>query len=288
MKELLILSGKGGTGKTTIAASLAVLLSGEKVLADADVDSANFGLLLDGTLKAKEAFFSGWEPVKDQEKCTNCGICLEKCRFEAVREDFSFDLVACEGCGVCAWFCPEEAISMEEKEIGSLCVSDTKYGPLVHAELYPGEENSGKLVAAVKRKAHEVATEKGASLVLVDGSPGVGCPVIASLSGAQAVLIVAEPTVSGEHDLERVAALLKHFRIPGYLVVNKADLNPEIAKKLLARKDLFTPLGEIPYDEAVFESLHAAKPLPEYANGPATKALKEIAQKIEKILMKEG
>ncbi|AEH44351.1 ferredoxin (iron-sulfur cluster-binding protein) [Thermodesulfatator indicus DSM 15286] len=285
MKEILVLSGKGGTGKTTVCAALAVLLKGEKVLADADVDAANLALFLKAQTLEKEPFKSGWEPVKNEDLCTSCGICLEKCRFEAVREDFSIDSFLCEGCGVCAWFCPEKAISMEEKEVGELMYSETKYGPLVHAELYPGEENSGKLVIGVKRKAQEIAKQENADLILIDGSPGVGCPVIASLSGVDAVLMVAEPTIAGLHDLKRLKGLLDHFSIPGYLIVNKADLNPDMTQKLLCEETGFKPLGSIPYDPDVYGAIHAATPLPEYSEGQATQALKKITTKIENIIL---
>ncbi|OAG28594.1 ATP-binding protein [Thermodesulfatator autotrophicus] len=285
MKEILVLSGKGGTGKTTVCASLAVLLEENKVLADADVDAANLALFLRAKKIDEEGFKSGWEPIKNEELCTSCGICLEKCRFGAVREDFTFDPFLCEGCGVCAWFCPEEAITMEEKEVGKLLYSDTDYGPLVHAELYPGEENSGKLVIGVKRKAQEIAKQKGANLILIDGSPGVGCPVIASLSGVSAVLMVTEPTIAGLHDLERLKGLLDHFSISGYLIVNKADLNPEITQKLLGEETGFKPLGSVPYDPDVYGAIHAATPLPEYSSGPAVTALKEISQKVKKLIL---
>ena len=290
MKEILVLSGKGGTGKTTVCASLIYYLKKPLVAADADVDASNVPLLLRPKVLHEEDFWAGWEPVKDEAKCTGCGTCLEKCRFGAVREDFSIDLSLCEGCGVCAWFCPEEALEMEEKEVGKIFLSETRYGPLVHAELYPGEENSGKLVTEVKKRAREWAEQEGRGLILVDGSPGVGCPVIASLSGADLVLLVAEPTLSGFHDLERLGALLKHFKIKGYLIVNKADLAPELTERLisLAEKEGFPLLGRIPYDEEVFESLHLACPLPEISQGKAAQALKEITIRVQNLIEEEA
>ncbi len=289
MKEILLLSGKGGTGKTTICAALAALWKEPKVLADADVDASNLPLLLAPRPVSRTPFFAGWEPVKEEEKCTGCGLCREKCRFGAIGEDLRINPLDCEGCGVCAWFCPEKALSMREKEVGEIFVSETPYGPLVHAELYPGEENSGKLVVEVKRRARALAEEKGINFILIDGSPGVGCPVIASLSGVSLCLLVAEPTVSGLHDFRRLAALLKHFRIPGYLIVNKADLAPELTEKLLELASIegFVRLGSVPYDPEVFEALRAGRPLPEVSRGPARKALLGISNRFHKIIFEE-
>lgn len=282
MKEILILSGKGGTGKTTVAGALAYWLR-NKVMVDADVDASNLPLLLSPKVLKEEAFKAGFEALKDEARCNGCGLCLEKCRFGAISEDFTIDPLSCEGCGVCAWFCPEEAIHMEEKEVGKIFFAETAHGPLIYATLYPGEENSGKLVAEVKKKARKWAEKEGLELILVDGSPGVGCPVIASLSGADEVLLVAEPTISGLHDLSRVAALIRHFRLPASLIVNKADLNPEISVRLQeeARAEGLRSLGEIPYDPEVFQAIHRGKPLPEVSQGKAVKALEKIIQQIQ-------
>ncbi len=282
MKELVILSGKGGTGKTTVCAGLAALLPGPKVLVDADVEAANLALVVEARVRKRQSFWAGYTPHKDEDRCSGCGTCRKKCRFEAVREDLTIDPFLCEGCGVCAWFCPEGAIEMREKEVGQIFVSETPYGPLVHAEILPGEENSGKLVAEVKKRARDLAP--AASFILVDGPPGIGCPVIASLSGADAVLVVAEPTAAGLHDLGRLVALLHHFKLPGYLVVNKADLNPEITEKLLAYPGL-SPLGELPFDEAVASALRKLRPLPLVSHGPAAQALKALALKVQKNIL---
>ena len=286
MKEILVVSGKGGTGKTTLCAALAALWEDSKVMVDADVDASNLPLLLSPRLLERTPFFAGWQPVRDEEKCTACGTCREKCRFEAIGEDLEIDLLACEGCGVCAWFCPEEAIRMDEKEVGEVYLSETPYGPLVHAELYPGEENSGKLVAEVKKRARRLAEEKGVGCIFLDGPPGVGCPVIASLSGVSLCLLVTEPTISGLHDVKRLAALLRHFKVPGYLVLNKADLAPDLSEEMLAfaREEGLPHLGSIPYDPEVFRALHQAKPLPEVSQAPAAKAMREIKNRLEKIL----
>ncbi len=286
MKEILVISGKGGTGKTTIVASLAYLLEGPLVLADADVEASNLPLLLDSKTIDEESFRAGWEPKRDQEKCSSCGLCREKCRFGAIQEDLSIDLVSCEGCGVCAWFCPEGAIEMEEKEVGRVFLSSTRYGPLVHAYLYPGEENSGKLVSFVKRRARQIAEGQGYPLILVDGSPGVGCPVIASLAGVDWVLIVTEPTISALHDLERLICLIKHFRLPGSLVLNKADLSWEVAQRIitLAEREGFPLWGQLPYDKDVLEALHQGQPLPAVSKGPLVDGLAKIAWRLRENL----
>lgn len=283
MKEIVVLSGKGGTGKTTVTASLAYWLE-DKILVDADVDASNLPLVLSPKVKENEGFKAGFEVLKVEELCTSCGLCLEKCRFGAISEDLVIDPVACEGCGVCVWFCPEEALKLKEKEVGQVFWAETPYGPLIYATLYPGEENSGKLVAEVKKKARELAEKEGQRLILVDGSPGVGCPVIASLSGAEAVILVAEPTVSGLHDLSRVASLIKHFQLKAWLIVNKADLNPEMAQRLKSEAQRLELgfLGEIPYDPQVFEAIHQGQPLPAVSSGAATEALEEIYQQLKK------
>ncbi len=280
MKEILILSGKGGTGKTTVAGALGFWLK-DKVLVDADVDASNLPLLFPHQVIRQRPFRSGLEAQKDPERCNNCGLCREKCRFGAIDEDLEIDPLACEGCGVCAWFCPEEAINLVEKEVGQIFWAETEYGPMIYATLYPGEENSGKLVAEVKKEAHRWAEEKGLGYILVDGSPGIGCPVIASLSGADAVLLVAEPSLSGLHDLQRVAALLAHFKISAGLVINKADLNAEASQKLEeeARRLGIALLGKIPYDPSVFQALHQGQPLPAVYRGPVLEALEGVYER---------
>ncbi len=282
--EIVVISGKGGTGKTTLMTALACLLRRPRVLADADVDASNLPLSLSPEMREEEIFRAGWQAQKDEGLCKQCGLCREKCRFEAIDENFSIDPWACEGCGVCAWFCPEGAIFLKEKEVGKLFLSETPFGPLVHAELFPGEENSGKLVAAVKEKARRIAEERAVGVILIDGAPGVGCPVIASLSGATAAVVVSEPTPAGEHDLERVIGLLKHFKIPGFLVVNKADLEPHRTNLLLkkAEKEGLSSLGTLPYDEGIFRALGRGRPWPLEYDGPLAEALKTLAEKIDR------
>ncbi len=229
MKELVVISGKGGTGKTSVTAALAVL-SGKFVMADCDVDAADLHLLLQPDIRQRMEFRSGHEAVIRAEDCMGCGRCLEACRFEAIRREgavFCVEAVGCEGCGVCVQVCPVQAIDFPERVSGEWYLSATRCGPMVHARLNPGGENSGKLVALVREKARNLATEQGLDGVLVDGPPGIGCSVIASITGASLVLAVTEPTLSGLHDLERVLSLAGHFKIPAAVCVNKWDINAE-------------------------------------------------------------
>ncbi len=226
MKELVVISGKGGTGKTSILAAFASLAKG-KVLCDADVDAADLHLIMDPRIMERHDFQSGHMAVINQDKCTQCGRCRDLCRWNAISEDFVVDPIACEGCGVCHYFCPEEAIDFPLNTCGEWFISDTRFGPMAHARLGIAEENSGKLVTLIRQQGKKLAEEKNLDLLLTDGPPGIGCPVIASLGGATAVLIVAEPTVSGRHDMERVAELAAFFKVPAIVCVNKFDLNPD-------------------------------------------------------------
>ena len=213
MKELIVISGKGGTGKTSLMAAFASLAE-NKVLCDADVDAADLHLIMAPEVRERRDFQSGNTAVIDQDKCTECGQCLDLCRWNAISNDFEVNAIACEGCGVCVYFCPEKAIDFPENTCGEWFVSDTRFGPMVHARLGIAEENSGKLVTLVRQQAGKLAEAKNLDLILTDGPPGVGCPVIASVGGATAVLIVTEPTVSGVHDMQRVAQLAAHFKFP--------------------------------------------------------------------------
>ena len=232
MRQLVVLSGKGGTGKTTVTAALAHLASRETsvVLADADVDAANLELLLSPTRKEQHTFTSGQLAVIDEALCAGCGTCEAVCRFDAVHPparagDFAFrvDASACEGCAACHYQCPEDAIRMEPRRSGLWFRSETRFGPLLHARVFAGQENSGKLVTLVKQQARDLARRTGRELVLVDGPPGIGCPVIAAVSGADLALMVAEPSVSGIDDLRRALATARRFRVPSLVVINKAD-----------------------------------------------------------------
>ncbi|MDA3971419.1 MAG: 4Fe-4S binding protein [Desulfobulbaceae bacterium] len=257
MKEIIVLSGKGGTGKTTLLGSLACLAE-NKVLADCDVDAADLHLLLDPKPRSENEFRSGVKARVDTMLCTSCGTCVELCEFDAVTlpDTALVDSLACEGCGVCAYFCPEQAIMLDKNHCGTWYVSDTDYGSLVHAQLFAGEENSGKLVSFVKGKAREIGKEKDAEYILIDGAPGIGCPVIACISGADAIVAVTEPTFSGWHDLERVLDLADHFQVQVFVCLNKWDLYPEMADIITVncRRRGVEVLGRIPFDRAVIEA----------------------------------
>ncbi len=255
MKELVIISGKGGTGKTSVTASFAVLAD-RPVVCDCDVDAADLHLVLEPTIRERHEFESGHEAVIRQNDCTGCGICQDLCRFGAISNTvdmFSIDSISCEGCGVCVQFCPEGAIDFPQRRCGEWFVSDTRCGPMIHARLGVAAENSGKLVSTVRREAKHLAEEENHKMIIVDGPPGLGCPVIASLTGASQVLIVTEPTVSGEHDLERVLSLARHFQIPAAICVNKFDINEEMTKRIEDRAISAgaTIAGRIRYDASV-------------------------------------
>ena len=263
IRELVILSGKGGTGKTSLAASFAVL-SGDSVMADCDVDAADLHLLFRLRTRAWHPFSGGSEAVIRPEDCTRCGACYEMCRYGAIMIEevggeepiFTVDRFACEGCGVCVRFCPENAIDFPERICGEWMISETRRGPMVHARLGVASENSGKLVSIVRQQARRLAEEQGCGLVIIDGPPGIGCPAIASVTGASKALVVTEPTLSGEHDMARVLALLRHFSIPCAVCVNKWDLNPEMTERIedRARTANASIAGRIRYDRAVTDS----------------------------------
>jgi MinD superfamily P-loop ATPase len=287
MNELVVLSGKGGTGKTSVTASLAALAK-QPVLADCDVDASNLPLLLNPQRRRGETFTGGLRARIKPGHCVACGKCEELCRFEAiffdgpgngrVQRTFRVDPSACEGCGVCHYYCDEHAIELLPAESGEWFVSDTRFGPLVHARLRPGEGNSGKLVALVREQARQVAHSSGRGLILVDGPPGIGCPVIASLTGATRVLVVTEPTPSGEHDLDRILALVRHFNLSASVCVNKHDLNSAMTKRLEDRATAMgaTVAGRIPYDPTVTTAHRQGRPVVELEYGPAAKAITEL------------
>jgi len=277
MRELVVLSGKGGTGKTSVVGSFAALAGG-KVLADCDVDAADLHLLLSPTVKQQNEFWSGQVACIDQEKCTGCGLCQEVCRFDAIK-DLRVDPVSCEGCGFCSHICPAGAITMEESMSGYWFISDTRYGPLVHARLGIAQENSGKLVAVVRQQARQIAQERGLDLIISDGPPGIGCPVISSLSGASMALLVTEPSLSGIHDLERVLGVCRHFGISAMVCVNKHDLNEENTRRIQSQcsTEGVDIAGMIPFDNAVTESIVRGVPVVEYAGGS------RVAREIERM-----
>ena len=283
MREIVVISGKGGTGKTSVCAAFSHLAA-DKVICDLDVDAPDMHILLDPQIRVKEAFVSGNEAIVDRDACRRCGVCLDRCRFGAVKREgdaYAVDPLRCEGCGVCVALCPAHAISFPDKECGEWYVSDTRFGPLVHAQLYPGQENSGRLVTLLKQQARQLAKERGLGLVLCDGSPGVGCPVISSLSGASLAVTVVEPTPSGRHDFERVAALCDHFRIPVAVLINKADLNPreEAAIRNVAAARGYTVVGSLPFDPAVTGSMIRRKTLTE-TDTPLAATLADIWDRV--------
>jgi MinD superfamily P-loop ATPase len=274
MREIVVLSGKGGTGKTSIVGSLAALAR-SKVLADCDVDAADLHLLLKPAVRQENEFWSGQVACIDEEKCTQCGLCPELCRFDAIK-DYKVDPIACEGCGFCVHVCPEDAITMKENMSGYWFISDTKYGPLVHARLGIAQENSGKLVAQVRQQAMRIAQEQNLEYIISDGPPGIGCPVISSLSGASLALMVAEPTLSGIHDLERVLGVSGHFGVPAMVAINKYDLNEENSRRIedYCKDQGIKLAARIPFDNAVTEAIVRGLPVVEYSKG---KVSREIA-----------
>lgn len=288
MKELVVISGKGGTGKTSLAASFAVL-AGRSVVADCDVDASDLHLLLRPWVRERNEFMSGHQAVIRQDACTRCGLCLDYCRFSAVKKDevdetYSIDPVSCEGCGVCVRFCPDKAIDFPERLCGEWMISETRCGTMVHARLGVAAENSGKLVSLVRREARRIAEEQGLPLVIVDGPPGIGCPVIASVTGASLVLVVSEPTVSGEHDLERVLALTRHFEIPAAICVNKWDINPEMTDRIEEKASMAGAkiAGRIRYDNEFIKAQLLERTVIE-TSSPAAGDIREVWEHITRL-----
>ena len=277
MKEIVVISGKGGTGKTSIVASFAALAN-NAVLADCDVDAADLHLVLEPDVKETHDFSGGKLASVITEKCIGCGRCEEVCNFDAalfdgpandvVEKTYTIDSIACDGCGVCAHYCPVDAIEFKDAVNGQWFISNTRFGPMVHARLGIAQENSGKLVSLIRKQSKQIAAEQNKDLIIVDGSPGIGCPVIASIVGADLVLAVTEPTISGQHDLDRVVELTKHFKIPTAVCVNKYDINVKITKaieKKALERDLKVA-GKIAYDIAVTKAQIAARSIVEYSS----------------------
>lgn len=278
MRELVIISGKGGTGKTSLTAAFCSLAENNMVC-DADVDAADLHLLMQPDVKQRSDFMGGSIAEIVADACTQCGTCRDLCRFDAIEKTFTVDGITCEGCGVCVDLCPEEAILFPVQKCGEWFVSDTRFGPMVHAGLGIAEENSGKLVSLIRKEARNLAEENGFDLILTDGPPGIGCPVIASISGATALAIVVEPTVSGLHDMIRVADLAAHFRIPGMIIVNKYDLNVDMTTSIeqKAQERNMTILGRIPFDPLFTKSMVQGKNIFEYGKqGETFDAVKDI------------
>ena len=278
MKEIVVLSGKGGTGKTSIAACFASLAK-SKVLADCDVDAADLHLLLKPNVEEEKEFWSGRVAFIDQEKCTECGLCQELCRFGAIN-DFEVDPVSCEGCGFCYQVCPADAITMKDSMSGRSFISKTKYGYLCHARLGIAQENSGKLVALVRQNAKLIAERETLDYIITDGPPGIGCPVISSLSGADLALLVTEPTLSGIHDLKRVIGVCRHFGVPVLVCVNKYDLNEDNTNAIesYCGKEGTEVAARISFDNVMTEAIVQGLPVVEYADGKVTQQIRELWQ----------
>ncbi len=284
IKQLAIVSGKGGTGKTTIAAAFASLAK-NKVAVDCDVDAADLHLLLRPRVWKQEKYYGGRSPRVDLNKCTQCGLCTQVCRFDAI-ENGAVDYVSCEGCGFCSHICPEDAITMEEAFSGDWFVSDTPFGPFVHARLGIGEENSGKLVTVVRKQAAEIAKDRNLNLILIDLVSGIGCPVTASITGVDLVLAIAEPTLSGIHDLERILKLAEHFKIPSAVCINKFDINLGNTDKITAycAKNGSKIVGKMPYEPKVVEALVNRKTVMEYPCNGVERIVEEMWKQVETAL----
>lgn len=286
MKEVVIISGKGGTGKTSLTASFAYLARNHAI-ADCDVDAADLHILAQPRKHHSEEFYGGVVAAIDPGKCTGCGLCREHCRYEAISEDFAVDRLACEGCGVCYHVCPEGAVELQRSLNGEWYISESRFGPMVHAALYPGEENSGKLVALVRNQAKVLAKQQAKSLVLVDGAPGVGCPVISSVTGADHVVIVTEPTLSGLHDLKRAVELVHGFDIPMSVVINKADINADVVRSIRDFCDQagLPVIGEIPYDPAVTAAMVRRRAVVEENGSAVGNSIRAIWKEIERAVL---
>lgn len=291
MKEIVVISGKGGTGKTSIVASFAALAK-NAVLADCDVDAADLHLVLEPDIKQTHDFSGGKLASIITAKCTGCGRCEEVCNFNAAlfngpandvaEKTYTIDSIACEGCGVCAHFCPVDAIEFKDAVNGQWFISDTRFGPMVHAKLGIAQENSGKLVSLIRKEAKRIAAEQNRDLIIVDGSPGIGCPVIASITGANLVLAVTEPTISAQHDLDRVIELTEHFKIPTAVCINKYDINVKIAEAIerKANEKNLKVVGNIAYDTAVTKAQLAAKSIVEYSSNGLKKQIVSLWESI--------
>ncbi len=281
MKQITVISGKGGTGKTTLVGSFAALAE-NKVIVDCDVDAPDLHLLVHPEIIKKEEFKGVKVAVIDKTLCTECGTCEETCRFNAIasteESGYAVNPARCEGCGACVFTCPQEAVTLKERVSGYAFISKTNYGLMVHAQLNIAEEASGKLVTVVRNNAQQVAEKEGCELILIDGSPGIGCPVIASLTGVDLALIVTEPTMSGLHDLERIMDVTRHFGIASAVCINKYDINEENSERIteFCRQRGIQVVGNIPYDSVVTEAMVAGMPVVEFSGGVVSDAIKDV------------
>lgn len=290
MKEIVVISGKGGTGKTSLAACFARLGAKDLIVADCDVDAADMHLLMQPDFKNSEEYYSGEKAIINQEECTQCGTCADVCRFHAItieNEEYQVDPLQCEGCGYCARVCPANAITNEIQNAGQWYISNIKTGStMVHAKLGIGADNSGKLVAKVKNKAREIAKDNNKDLIIIDGPPGIGCPVISSLSGADFAVLVTEPTVAGLHDLKRIYELIKHFKIRAACIINKSDLNLQTTAKIenYLKEEEILHLANLPYDESFTESMIYGQTIIEYKDNDLTRIISDCWNQIKQAL----
>jgi len=288
VKEVVVLSGKGGTGKTSLVGCFAALASG-KVLADCDVDAADLHLLLKPSVREKREFWSGQTALIDEALCTQCGMCETVCRFDAIK-DFVVSPLACEGCGFCVHVCPEHCITMKERMAGHWFISDTRHGPLVHAQLGIAEENSGKLVTVVRNQARIIAKKENLACIIIDGPPGIGCPVISSLSGVNLALLVTEPTLSGMHDLERVIDLCQHFGVPAMVCINKYNINEDNSRRIVEQCSAqgIQVAAQIPFDTSVTEALVRGLSVVEYSQDGVARQIEAVWDSVLKRLEGEA
>lgn len=278
MPEILIISGKGGTGKTSLTAAFAHLAD-NTIICDLDVDAPDLHLLLHPNTQQTHEFFSGYQAVIQPDLCDGCDTCRQMCRYDAVQPGIPapvIDPLKCEGCKVCVEFCPSDAIAFTSKHCGNWFCSDTRFGPMVHAQLFPGEENSGRLVAVLRQRAKEMAQAQAQPLILSDGPPGIGCPVISSVSGVNLAVIVTEPTPSGIHDLERIVSLCDHFKIPVAVIINKYDLSEKITQEIEAfcREHDGSIVAKLPHDPVFVHAMLEGKAVTEYANGHISREIR--------------
>ena len=285
MKQLTIISGKGGTGKTSIAAAFASLAK-NTVFADCDVDAADLHLILKPEIKKTMGFHGLKIASIDKYMCTKCKKCYDHCKFNAIDEDINLIRESCEGCGVCEYVCPVDAIAMVERDSGFAYISDTRFGPMAHAMLKTAEEASGKLVTVVRENAKDIAEDKKKNQIIIDGPPGIGCPVISSISGVDLVLIVTEPTLSAIHDLERILGVAHHFDIPAVVCVNKYDINRDNTEKIenYCKNHNIDVVGKLPYDAIVTESMIHEKSVIEFSDGEVSDNITDMWKKVEKVL----
>jgi len=286
MKQLCVISGKGGTGKTSITAAFASLAD-DAVLADCDVDAADLHLILKPDIKKTTGFHGLNIAHIDKDLCIDCKKCYESCKFDAIDEEINLIKESCEGCGVCEYVCPVDAITMKERNSGFAYISNTRFGPMAHAMLKTAEEASGKLVTVVRNNAKKLAEEKKKDLVIIDGPPGIGCPVIASLTGVDMVLIVTEPTLSAIHDLERILGVANHFGIPSVVCINKYDINKDNTEKIenYCKSNNIDVVGKLPYDNIVTDAMIHEQNVIEFSNGDLSDNIVHMWKKVEEVLL---